>query len=165
VIPQQHVTVRDARVRKRIIRVEVDRLLEEPDALVQILWCAFVPIESPLQIQLISRRILGRPLGAAFFIVGVELQTERVPHLPREVALKRKHVAQLARVLITPQLASVGRVDQLDIDREHIAVRHDVAHEDCAHGQIPSNHAWVDSRVLVPSDRAHRDHPEVGHLR
>ena len=78
---EQVVDVGQAGVRQRVLRIDLDGLVEVLDGLVQPLGVALVPLEAALEVQLVRARVAGLLLGQELLLAAAELQPQRARDL------------------------------------------------------------------------------------
>src|SRR5262245_27033562 len=100
---KQYVTFRDSGIRKRVVRVLLNRLLVERDALTQIIAAASVPEETSFVVEMIGLEVFGRAPIQPVAFVGVEFKRQGKGYTFGDRVLQGKDIGLRLVEVLRPQ--------------------------------------------------------------
>src|SRR5581483_1271384 len=141
-VVQQVVAIGQACPSQRVIRIDVDGLLEVSNTLPQPFRGSFGPEKTPLQVQLVSsgRRLMVR-LNPVLFLAG-QADAQVVSYVLGKLPLEIADVGHALVVMLSPQLRTIADIHQFGLERDAVALPQDAPGEygfdaeltpDCAH--------------------------------
>src|ERR1022692_1647565 len=109
-------TVRKPIVGKRIVRIFVDGLLEEPNRLLKVLFVAFVPEEPAFGIRKVRGGVGSAHLGESRAVGRCQCDANFVGDSLGDIGLQDEHVAQTSFVAVAPQVSVHAGLNEFHID-------------------------------------------------
>ena len=157
VVGRQHaVGVRQSGVCDRVFRVFFNRLLEALHASLQSDFVALVPIESSLQIEVVSLKVIGIPAHERSALVR-ELDLQLIDNLSGDLILKLKYVLHVPIVFFRPHLVTVRNFHELCRDAKPLACLSNASFQHGVDVQLLADRGKVDVLLLEPKRRSARD--------
>ena len=148
------------RVGQRVLRVELDCLLEEGGGLCVVLLRQPVELIQALQQVIVGRQDLRRLAFRALQNVGFDAPDQGGDNGPRDLVLDREDVLHVAVIALRPEMGPGLRVDQLDGYAHTVHRAPDTALHNVLDAQIAADLADVDRLVLECEGRVPGDHEE-----
>ena len=93
----------------------------------------------PPEVRLVRFGIDPTSAGQPRLVLGRQLDSDLLGDRPRDVALQRQHVRQLAIVALVPQVRIAARVNELNRDAYSVLRAHDGALDHCIHVELLSD--------------------------
>ena len=151
------------RVRRRVLRVFMDRSFEQNHGAFHVDPAALVNQLSPFHVFLVGRNAGG--LGHGWYGRTTDIQRQRdfqcVPDGCGNLVLNGKHVHQVAIVAFRPQVVAVLGLDQLGGDANAVAGLAHRAFQHVADAQFPCNLRHVQVLSLELERRGSRRHAQA----
>src|SRR5262249_7156718 len=150
------VTIQEAGICRCVIRIPVDRLLEQVNPLAYTFKSQLIRKKPSLEMKVIDLGILGVPFGQMWFLV-CQFRSQALDYFLRNRFLQRKYVREFPSILGSPQLPVVGRIDEFTADHQNSGGLSDSAGQYSAHAQLFSDNVCFRKTVvrfanLVPKD-------------
>src|SRR2546421_5468486 len=123
--------IRETRVPKCVVRVELDCLPEVFNCLGKSFLTPFVPVVSPLEVQSVSLGAGCRFLLNLLFFPGEDIHSKCIGDSLRYVGLNREDVLKIPVVTFGPEMLILPGVHHLDRDAHEVSRFSDAALEDC----------------------------------
>src|ERR1700730_9670876 len=112
------VTIGQSAISQGVGGIFCDGLLKAFDALVKAFLGSLVPPVAALEIASVGFRAGGVGSREAFFLLTGQTQPQRFGNFLGDLFLERENVRRLSAVLLAPDVAAVGGLDQLGTDRQ-----------------------------------------------
>ena len=158
---QIEVGVRHARIGGRIGWVQADGISEIFDCLRQRVSGILTPEITTLEIGLVGF-IVFRVVAGSRLMLRRGCQPFR--DIARQLLLQGEDVGHRAPVLLSPELAVIGGVDQFGADHQHVSLPTDSAGDHAADSQVVPNGLGGRRLPLEMKGRIARGNAEVGRL-
>ncbi len=143
---EEVVHVGEPRPRKGFVRVALEDLLEQGEALLVRLLGPLVPLVAGAQVEVPGLGVVGRAAGEAFLVGTAQRDVQRSRDLLRDLGRQRGRAGAPAREPIPPDLRAALHVEELGLHRDGVRTPLHAAGEDGLDPELPAGLARDPSR-------------------
>ncbi len=139
----------DHRCRRRVRRIDRQRLPGEDDRFAKAVFGIPVGLCQCAQIKVVGRKVRGRLARGAFDLGLAQFWFDRTGDVGRDLILQIENVVERALEVVGPDVSAGRRVDQLSGDAHPVGGFAHAALEHVAHAQFPRHLRDVERLALV----------------
>src|SRR5205814_10688397 len=115
-------------------------------------FSSLVPKVSTFQIILVRLCVVSVVFGVRLLLVTCELQAQTVREVFDQLLLKESELGNFAFAVVSPNVAAVTRIDQLDADRQLVAALRYSSYHQRLHAQRCPDISRIDLLAFVTED-------------